>query len=123
MVSSKALLKLSVRELEALVAAKRLEEKAAPLIRKRERIAAALEKLDKRIGGIQIRALVKRVVRKPKKAQKRRLSPAARARIVAAQNRRWAKFRKAKKAGKPRKAKKAKAAPQTVPQTTEAASA
>jgi hypothetical protein len=111
-ISKKALANLSVEDLQALIAEKKKTDKVGPLLKKRDKLAKQLEKLEKKIAKMQGRSRPGRKPgRKPgrparaAKKGKRKLSPEARAKIVAAQKRRWAKV----------KAQKAKAAEKSAP--------
>jgi len=94
-------MKLSVKELQEALEWKKRQEKIESLELKRvylaamrERIQILIDKLDKEI----VKAGGTRTIKVARKTGKRKLSPASRAKIVAAQNRRWAKYRKAKAA-------------------------
>lgn len=94
---------MTVEELEALIKRKK---KIEPLQAKRDRLAAEIEKIDAQIAELEDTASPRRRRRgrparkgkrgrPPKKAKgKRRLSAEARARIIEAQKRRWAQYRK-----------------------------
>ena len=91
--------RLSVEQLEALIEAKKRLQKVAPLERKRDRLLKAAAKLQKKIdrlldGG---KAAAGRKPGRPR-GRKRKLSAAARRKIVQAQKARWAKYRAAMKA-------------------------
>jgi hypothetical protein len=121
----KGLKNLSLVELEKLVAQKKAQEKAEPLMRKRDKLLKAAAKLEKKIakllrkkagpgrprGKKRGRPAKKGKVGRPA-GKARKISAAGRARIAAAQKKRWAKIRAAKKA---RQAKPRKAAKKAVP--------
>ncbi len=98
-ISKRALAGLSVEDLKALIKQKRKEEKVAPLREERDRLAARLAKIERKIEKLLGEAKPGRKTgrkpgRPPKKAR-RRLSPEARARIIAGQKRRWAEYHQA----------------------------
>jgi hypothetical protein len=96
MAGIRALKKLSVKRLRALLEQKVRAEKAAPLLRKRERLARRLAKLDRKIRKLQGRK-----VRGPGRPRKRRFTADARRRMAAAAKRRWAKVKAAQRSKAP----------------------
>ena len=95
--------KLSVDELKALIQAKKKLDKVEPLKKKRDRLLKAAAKIQMKINrllaGTKAVKSAGRPAGKPGRPRKRRrLSAAARRKIVQAQKARWAKFHAAKKA-------------------------
>jgi hypothetical protein len=90
----------SLAQIEKLLEQRKHQEKAAPLIRKRDKLLKAATRLEKRIanlGGVAFG--LGRTPGRPR-GRKGGMSAAGRARIAAAQRRRWAKARK-RKSGRP----------------------
>lgn len=93
----KSLESWSIADLKGLIRRKTREQKAAPLIRKRDRLEVVLGRLEKRIAALS-NGVRPKAASKPKAARKpkvRKLSKSGRAKIVAAQKKRWAAARKA----------------------------
>jgi hypothetical protein len=92
--------KLTLSQLEKLYHAKRQQEKASPLIRKRAKLLKAADKLQRKIDRMLDGAAADVSARGPGRPRgaKRQLSAKARKAISDAQRRRWAKYRKAAKA-------------------------
>jgi hypothetical protein len=93
---------LSFAQLESLYETRKREEKAAPLVRKRAKILLAISKLETKIA--RLAGVSSGPGRPPGRIRRKKggISAAGRARIAAAQRRRWAKARKGK-AGRPAK--------------------
>jgi len=86
----------SLTQLEKLFEQRKRQEKAAPLIRKRDTLLKAAARLEKRIADLG--GVASGLGRSPglPRGRKGGMSAAGRARIAAAQRRRWAKARKGK---------------------------
>jgi hypothetical protein len=92
----------SLTQLEKLFEQRKRQVKAAPLIRKRDKLLKATARLEKRIADLGgVASGFRRTPGRPR-GRKGGMSAAGRARIAAAQRRRWAKARKGK-AGRPSK--------------------
>lgn len=89
--------RLTLKQFEAIVEARRRSEQAAPLEKKRDSLLKAAAKLEKKIARLSGTVFLGGLGRQP-----RRMSAAARRKIAAAQRRRWAKAKKGK-VGRPSK--------------------
>ncbi len=96
--------RLSASQLEKLLHQKKAQENVAPLERKKAKLLKAVAKLQKKIDRLlgSKAAPAAKPGRPTKKAgrprKRRKLTAAARRKIVQAQKARWAKFHAAKKA-------------------------
>jgi len=102
MARPKSLTGLSFSQLEKLFEARKRQEKASPLIRKRDALLSSAAKLERKIARLSGAAAGPGRPGGRRLRKKGGMSAAGRARIAAAQRRRWAKLRKGK-AGRPAK--------------------